>query len=163
MHCFTAAQITMLEMGIPPLLLRQGEQLISLHFRYTVTHTNLISAHLYTLRCQRKTSNAHPRHSLENRIETAYHTLSLSISYPGPPTMPMSVALAKPGNRGKSYTTYLKPLVTAEWIQQLTAAHPPQPTIATPTGRTQAHFMTHGLSLGFPNYVDRVDSKNRNR
>jgi len=137
----------MLEMGIPPLLLRQAEQLISLHFRYTVTHTHLISAHLYTLRCQRKTSNAHPRHSLENRIETAYHTLSLSISYPGPPTMPMSVALAKPGNRGKSYTTYLKPLVTAEWIQQLTAARPPQPTNATPTGRTQAHFMTHGLSL----------------
>jgi len=61
--------------------------------------------------------------------------------------MSMSVALAKPGNRGKSYTTYLKPLVTAEWIRQLTAAHPPQTTNATPTGRTQAHFMVHGPSL----------------
>jgi len=49
LHCFTAAQITMLEMGIPPLLLRQAEQLISLHFRYTVTHTHLISPHHYTL------------------------------------------------------------------------------------------------------------------
>jgi len=116
LHCFTAAQITMLELEIPPLILRQAEQLGSLHFRYTVTHTHLISAHLYTIRCQRKASNAHPQHSLENRIERAYHALGLSTSYPGPPTMPMSVALAKPGNRGKSYTTYLNPLVTAEWI-----------------------------------------------
>ena len=59
----------------------------------------------------------------------------------------MTVALAKPGNRGKSYTTYLKPLVTAQWIWQLTAAHPPQSTSATPTGRSQAHFMIHGPSL----------------
>jgi len=59
----------------------------------------------------------------------------------------MSVVLAKPGNRGKFYTTYLKPIVTAAWIQQLTAAHPPQPTNATPTGPTQAHFMIHGPSL----------------
>jgi len=110
-------------------------------------HTHLISAHLYTLRCQRKASNAHPRHSLENRIETVYHTLGLSTSCPGPPTMSRSVALAKSGNRGKSYTTYLKPLVTVEWIGQLTAAHPPQPPNATPTGRTQAHFMIHRPSL----------------
>jgi len=61
--------------------------------------------------------------------------------------MPMSVTLAKSGNRGKSYTTYLKPLVKAEWIRQLTAAHPPQLPNATPTGRTQAHFMRHGYSL----------------
>ena len=61
--------------------------------------------------------------------------------------MPMSVALAKPGNRGHSCTTYLKPLVTAQWIRQLTAVHPPQPTNATPTGRTQAHFMIHRPSL----------------
>jgi len=106
----------MLEMGIPPLLLLQAEQLISLHFRYTVTHTHLISAHLYSLQCQRKASNTHPQHSLENKIEKAYHTLGLSTSYPGPPTMPTSVALAKPENSGKSYTTYLKPRVTAEWI-----------------------------------------------
>jgi len=77
LHCFTAAQITMLEMGIPPFLLRQVEQLISLHFRYTVTYTHLISSHLYTLRCQRKASNTHPQHSLENRIETAYYALYL--------------------------------------------------------------------------------------
>jgi len=54
---------------------------------------------------------------------------------------------AKPGNRGKSYTTYLQPLVTAEWIRQLTASQPPRPAHATPTGRTQAHFMIHGPSL----------------
>jgi len=139
LHCFTAAQITMLELGIPHLILSQAEQLVSLHFRYTVTHTHIISAHLCTIRCQRIASNAHPRHSLENRIETAYLALGLSTSYPGPPTMPMSVALAEPGNRGKSYTTYLKPLVTAEWIRRLNASHPPQPAHATPMGRTQAH------------------------
>ena len=49
LHCFTAAQITMLELGIPPLILRQAEQLVSLHFRYTVTHTHIISAHLHKL------------------------------------------------------------------------------------------------------------------
>jgi len=94
LHCFTAAQITMLELGIPALILRQAEQLVSLHFRFTVTHTHIISAHLYTIRCQRRASKPHPRHSLKNRIETAYHALGLSASYPGPPTMPMSVALA---------------------------------------------------------------------
>jgi len=72
---------------------------------------------------------------------------ALGLSYPGPPTMAMSVALAKTGNTGKSYTAYLKPLVTAEWIRQLTASQPPQPAHATPTGRTQAHFMIHGPSL----------------
>ena len=118
---------------------REAEQLVSLHFHYTVTHTHIISAHLYTLRCQSKAFNTHPRHTLENRIdlETAYHALCLSTSCPGLPTMPMSVALAKPGNRGQSYTTYLKHNVTTEWIimiRQLTASHPPQPAHATPTG-----------------------------
>jgi len=110
-------------------------------------HTHIISAHLYTLRCQCRASNAHPRHSLENRIETAYHAQGLSTLYPGPPTMPISVALAKPGNRGKFYTTYLKPLVTAKWLRQPTASHPPHPAHPTPTGRTQAHFIIHGPSL----------------
>jgi len=147
LHCFTAAQITMLELVISPLILRQAEQLVSLHFRYTVTHTRLISAYLYTLRCQRKASNTHPRHSLENRIEIAYHALGLSTSYPEPPTMPMSVALAKLGNRGKSYTIYLKPLVTVAWVRQLTSSHPSQPPHVTPTELTHAHLMIHGPSL----------------
>ena len=51
--------------------------------------------------------------------------------------MPMSVAFAKPGDRGK-YATYLKPLVTAEWIRQLTASRPPQLTNTTLTGRNQS-------------------------
>jgi len=67
-----------------------------------------------TVRCQRKASNTHPRYSL--KIEKAYHKLRLSTSYSGPPTMPMSVALGKQGNRGTSYTTYLKPVVNAEWV-----------------------------------------------
>ena len=121
LHCFPAAQITMLEMGIPPLLLRQTEQLISLHF----TRTHLILSHLYTLRCQRKASNAHPQHSFENRTETAYHALGLSTSYPRPPTMPMSVVLPKPGNRGKPYITYLKPLHCS--MDPTTNSRPPPP------------------------------------
>jgi len=85
---------------------------------------------------------------LENGIETAnHHALSLSNSYPGPPSMPMSAALAKSGNRGKSYTTYLKPFVTAAWVRQLKSSYPSQPPHVTPTGRTHVHFMIHGPSL----------------
>jgi len=65
------------------------------------------------------------------------------------PTMLMSVVLAKPTNRGKSYTKLacLKPVINVEWVQQLTSSHPSQPSHATPTGHTQAHFMIHGPSL----------------
>ena len=69
LHCFTAAQITMLELGIPPLILRQAEQLVLLHFRYPVTHTHLISAHLYILQCQHKASKPHPRHSSKTELK----------------------------------------------------------------------------------------------
>jgi len=82
LHCFTASQNTILKLGIPPFILRQAEQLLSLHFRYTGTHTHLISIHLYTLKCQREAINTHPKHSLENRIEKAYHILRLSTLYP---------------------------------------------------------------------------------
>jgi len=147
LHCLTASQIIMLEHGIPPPILRQAEHLVSVHFRYTVTHTHLISAHLYTLRCQRRATNTHPKHSLKNKIQKAYHILRLSTSYPRTPTMPTSVALAKQGNREKSYMTYLKPLVTNGWIRQLTSSHPPHQPHAPLTGRTQAHFMIYGPSL----------------
>jgi len=60
LQCFTAAQITMLELGIPHCILRQAEQLSSLRFRYTITHTHLVSARLYTLRCQRRAFSTHP-------------------------------------------------------------------------------------------------------
>jgi len=85
--------------------------------------------------------------SKPNQKKMAYHALVLSTSYPGPPTMSMSVELAKPGNTEKSYTKYHTPLVTAEWIRQLTDSHPSLPSHATPTGRTQAHRMMHEPSL----------------
>jgi len=44
LHCFTSPHITMIELGIPPLILQQVLQLVALHFRYTVLHTNTIAA-----------------------------------------------------------------------------------------------------------------------
>jgi len=70
LHCFTAAQITMLELGIPPLILRQAEQLVSLHFRYTVTHT------LYF-------SRVTPLHNMMAHTHTLIHTRTHTLSFAG--------------------------------------------------------------------------------
>jgi len=61
LHCFTSPHITMIELGIPPLILQQALQLVALHFRYTVFHTNTITAKLYNLRCQFRCSNSNPQ------------------------------------------------------------------------------------------------------
>jgi len=111
LHCFTSPHITMIELGIPPLILQQALQLVALHFRYTVLHTNTIAAKLYNLRCKFCCSSAHSQHTIENRIAKAHSTLMISSTYPGPPSMPRSVTLAKPKNKGKSYTIFLKPIV----------------------------------------------------
>ena len=105
LHCFTPSQIIMLELGVPPLALQQAAQLIALHFRFTVTHTHTISAHLYKLRCTRRLGNSHPPQSFENRIEKAHRKLQLYsiLGYPNPPPIPHAVAQAKPANKGKSY------------------------------------------------------------
>jgi len=58
-----------------------------------------------------------PHHTIENRIAKAHSTLMISVTYPGPPPMPRSANLAKPKNRGYSYTTFLKPIVSAEWLR----------------------------------------------
>ena len=113
LHCFTFTHITMIKLGIPPLILQQSLQLVVLHFRYTVFHTNTIAAKLYNLRCQFRCSKSHPQHTIENIIAKAHSTLMISSTYPGPPSMPRSVTLAKPKNKGKSYTTFLKPIVSA--------------------------------------------------
>jgi hypothetical protein len=149
LHCFTTPHITMIELGIPPLALQQALQLVALHFRYTVLHTSTIAAKLYTLRCQFRCSNKHPPQSLENRIAKAHSTLMISSSYPGPPPMPRSVFSAKPKNRGKSYTTFLKPLVSAEWLRQIRLQYPnaPLPPSGHVSSRPHAHFLLHHLSL----------------
>ena len=95
LHCFTSPHITMIELGIPPLILQQVLQLVALHFRYTVLHTNTIAAKLYNLRCQFRCSNSHLKHTIENRIAKAHSTLMISSTYPGPPSMSRSVTLAK--------------------------------------------------------------------
>jgi len=43
LHCFTSRHITMIELGIPPLILQQELHLVALQFRYTVLHTNTIA------------------------------------------------------------------------------------------------------------------------
>jgi len=114
----------MIELGITPLILQQALQLVALHFRYTVLHINTIAAKLYNLRCKFRCSNARPQHTIENRIAKAYSTLMISSTYPGPPSVPRSVTLAKPKNKGKSYTTFLQPIVSAEWLRQIRLNHP---------------------------------------
>ena len=149
LHCFTSPHITMIELGIPPLILQQALQLVALHFRYTVLHTNTIASKLYNLRCKFRCSNAHPQHTIENRIAKAHSTLMISSTYPGPPSMPRSVTLAKPKNKGKSYTTFLKPIVSAEWLRQIRLKYPhaPLPPSGNVSSRLHAHFLLHHLSL----------------
>jgi len=137
----------MIELDIPPLILQKALQLVALHFRYTVLHTNTIASKLYDLNC----SNAHSKHTIENRIAKAYSTLMISSTYPGPPSMPRSVTLANPKNEGKSYTTFLKPIVSARWLRQimirLKYPHAPLPPSGNVSSRLHDHFLLHHLSL----------------
>jgi len=140
----------MIEIGIPPLILQQTLQLVVLHFRYTVLHTNTIAAKLYNLRCKFCCSNAHPQHTIENRIANAHSSLMISSTYPGPPSMPRSVTLAKPKNKGKSYTTFLKPIVSAKWLRQIRLKYPhaPLPPSGNVSSRLHAHYyLLHHLSF----------------
>jgi len=139
----------MVELDLPPLILQQALQLLTLHFRYTVLHTNTIASKLYNLRCKFRCSNAHPQHTIENRIAKAHSTLMISSTYPGPPSMPRSVTLAKPKNKGKSYTTFLKPIVSAERLRQIRLKYPhaPLPPCGNVSSRLHAHFLLHYLSL----------------
>ena len=124
-------------------------QLVALHFRYTVLHTNTIAAKLYNLRYKFRCSNVHPQHIIENRIAKAHSTLMICSTYPGPPAIPRSVTLAKPKNKGKSYTTFTKPIVSAEWLRQIRLKYPhsPLPPSGNVSSRQQAHFLLHHLSL----------------
>jgi len=112
-------------------------------------HTNTIATKFYSLRCKFRCSNAHPQHTIENRIAKAHCTLMISCNYPGPPSVLRSVTLAKPKNKGKSYTAFLKPIVSAEWLRQIRLKYPQSPLL--PSGnvfsREHAHFLLHHLSL----------------
>ena len=57
--------------------MQQARQLVAHHFRYTVLRTNTIAAKLYNLRCKFRCSNAHPQHTIENRIAKAHSTLMI--------------------------------------------------------------------------------------
>jgi len=92
LHCFTFPHITMIEFGIILLILQQALQLVALHLRYTVLHTNTIVAKFHNLRCKFRCSNAHSQHTIENIIAKAHFTLMISSTYPGPHLMPLSVS-----------------------------------------------------------------------
>jgi hypothetical protein len=142
LRCYAPPQILMVELGIPPLKLQQAAQLVGIHFRYTVTHTHLIAAKLYTLRGSKRCSNRHPPASMENRIAAAHQLLHLSHQYPGPPPLPHPVQQAKQANKCKSYARYLKKHVNQEWYRQLRSAHPPAYFSQDPISRTQAYIHT---------------------
>ena len=151
LHCFTSAHITMIERGIPPPIIQQTLQLVDLHFRYTVLYTDT-TAKFYHLRCKFCCSNAHPQHTIENTVDKAHSTLMIdSITYPGPPLTPRLVTFANPKNRGKSYTTFLKPIVSAEWLRLIPLKYPHAPRAQPPSvnvsSRPHAHFLPHHLSL----------------
>jgi len=139
----------MIELGTPPLILKQALQLAALHFRYTFLHTNTIAAKLYNLRFKFRCSNAHTQHTIENRIVKAHSTLMISSTYPGPPSMPRSVTLAKPKNKGKSYTTFLKSIVSTELMRQIRlkyphASLPPSGKVSSPS---QDYMLTSSSTI----------------
>ena len=79
--------------------------------------------------------------------------------------MPLSEAIAKQGNKGKSYTTYHKNLPHDRVGSTTKSAQPPQQPYAPPTGRTQVHFMIHGPSLynnlyKIPSYLSHYTERN---
>ena len=143
-RCYSPHAILMQEFGIPPLKLQQAMQLADLHFRYSVTHTHLPSAHLYHLRRAKIAANTHPKNSIESRIQDACIELRLRDTYPGPPSVPADVQKAYKENWGKSYNNYLRHFVNERWRFLLSAALPPHvslldPTRHAPTSRQQAY------------------------
>jgi len=67
----------------------------------------------------------------------------ISSTYPGPPSVLRSVKLAKPKNKGKSYTTFLKLIVSAEWLRQIRLKNlqSPLPPSGNVSSRQHAHFL----------------------
>jgi hypothetical protein len=76
LRCYTVHDIIMQAFGISPLKLQQAPQHVSVHFRYSVTHTHLPAAHLYHLRRARMCDLSHPQNSIESRIKEASATNS---------------------------------------------------------------------------------------
>jgi len=110
------------------------------------------------------TFNSHLKHTIENRIAKAYSTLMISITYPVPRSMPRSVTLANPKNKGKSYTTFLKPIVSAEWLRQIRLKYSQAPT-GNVSSRLHAHFLLHHLSFcnnlyKLPPYLTMCEQRN---
>jgi len=118
---------------------------VSPPFRISICSSFTISSLIF----QGTGCNAHIQHTIENRIAKVHSTLMIFSTYPGPPPIPRSVTLAKPKNKGKSYTTFLKPIVSAEWLRLIRLKYPnaPQPPYGNVSARLNSHFLLHDLSL----------------
>jgi len=123
LRSYTIAEILLLEFGVPPLHLQQACQLISLHYRYTISHAHLIAAHFYRIRCQFLLSNRHPHQCIETRTADAHTLFSLKGMYIDPHTPPQ-VAQAKPRNRNEAFANFLKPFASAVWHKDIHRNHP---------------------------------------
>jgi len=110
----TIAEMLLLEFGMLPLHLQQACQFISLHYRYTISHTHLIAAHLYRILRQFRLSNCHPRQSIEIRMEDAYNFLAIKGMYTNPYT-PSQVAQAKVRNENASHLPISSNLLPAQY------------------------------------------------
>jgi len=136
---YTIVEILLIEFDILSLRLQQACQLISLHYRYTISHTNLITSHLYRIRRQCLLSNCHPCQSIEIRMEHAHILFSIKGMCTDSYT-PSQDAQAKARNTGKSFANFFKPLASAVWHQDITCNHSASKDTLPSTGRTQANF-----------------------
>ena len=136
---YTIAEILLLEFGVTPLRRQQACQLISLHYRYTISHTHVIAAHLYRIRRQFLLSSSHPHQSIETRTADAHTLFSLKGMCINP-HKPPQVAQTKPRNRNKAFANFLKPFASAVWHKDIHRNQPASQDNLPSNGRTRAYF-----------------------
>jgi len=153
LRSYTIAEILLLEFGVPHLRLQQACQLISLHYKYTISHTHLVAAHLYRIYRQSLLSNRdhHLHQSTETRTADAHTLFSLKSIYINPHTTPQ-VAQAKPRNRNKPFANFLKAFAITVWHKDIHRNHPASQDNLPSTCRTKTYFkiMHHSLKTNLP-------------
>ena len=137
LRTYTIAEILLLEFGVPPLRLQKACQLISLHYRYTISHAHLVATHLYRIYRQFLLSNRdhHLHQSTETRPADAHTLFSLKGMYINPHTPPQ-VAQSKPRNKNKAFANFLKTFASAVWHKDILRSHPASQDNLPSTGRT---------------------------
>ena len=115
-----------LDLGIPPLDLQQAQHLVRLHFRLSVTTKGGLSSLLYLAQTTQR--NLLPHDALENRVAQAFDRLGLAQHYPVWSGLPGHITSPKTKNKEKSFSNYLKQIVSKVWLKEtlVNAHHLPQ-------------------------------------